>query len=47
MDESSSGLGLRNLMIGSNSVNGGFHEIFDNEKILTFGGSYLLCTGYI
>ena len=21
-----------------------FHEIVDNEKILTFGGRYLLCT---
>ena len=25
-------------------VNGGFHEIVDNDKILTFGGGYLLCT---
>ena len=40
--ERSSGQGLRNLLIGYNSVNGGFHEIVDNEKTLTFGVRYLL-----
>ena len=37
--QSSSGQGLRNLLIGSNSVNGGFKKIVDNEKILTLGGN--------
>ena len=30
-----------------NSFNGSFHEIIDNEKILTSGGRYLLCMGYL
>ena len=33
--------------MGDNSVNDGFHEIVNNEKMLTFGGGYLLCTGYL
>ena len=47
--ESSSGQGLRYLLIGKNSVNGGFHEIVVRpiKKMITFGGRYLLCTGYL